>query len=125
VIVRDGFGVTDHVFKFNPIDLDDETDDLSLLKELFQMAAVTPAQLIGIFGDRWGLEEAKHPALDAHYLNGVPLDYIPERPVDVVDQLETLKERLVEVAEKYESDNRVNKGSGLYNRITKRIAQSN
>ena len=125
VIVRDGFGVTDYVFKFNPIDLDDETDDLSLLKELFQMAAVTPAQLIGIFGDRWGLEEANHPALDAHYLNGVPLDYTPEAPVDeVVGQLEGLKERLLEVASKYADDTRNDPSRGLYNRITKRITNS-
>lgn len=127
VIVRDGFGVTDHVFKFNPIDLDDEGEDLQLLKELFGMAAVTPAQLIGIFGDRWGLEEANHPALDAHYLNGQPIDYTPEAPTDeVVNQLETLKERLVEVAEKYDTTTKgTNKRSGLYNRITNKLTPGN
>lgn len=123
-ICRDGFGVTDYVFQFNAIDLEDEASDLSLLKDLFMMGAVTPSQLIGLYGERFGLEEASHPALDAHYINNIAIDYTPPAPVDGVDvvkQLESLRERLVEVADKYADNNGTDKGSGLYHRITKKL----
>jgi len=89
-IVEGAFGITDYRFVFNPIDLEDEESDLAIMKDLFQMAAVTPSQLIKTFGERFGLEPVEHPALDAHYLNGVPIDYTPETPVPV-DVVETLK----------------------------------
>lgn len=101
-IVRRGFGVTDYIFQFNPIDLEDEETDLSMLERLFNMAAVTPAQLIGLFGERFGLEPVEHPALNAHYLNGQPIDYIPEQPAapeNVVETLKGLEKALLKEAE--------------------------
>ncbi|MDP3012767.1 MAG: hypothetical protein Q8M92_00905, partial [Candidatus Subteraquimicrobiales bacterium] len=125
-IIRDGFGITDHLFKFNAIDVEDEAADLMMVKELFMMAAITPGQLIGLYGERFGLEPTNHPALDAHYLNGVPIDYNtpqpqPEPTDSVVSQFEGLKERLVEVADKYDPNKRTSNGNRLHHKIINRI----
>lgn len=121
VIVRDNYQVMDWAFKFNPIDLEDEAADLNELERLMNMAVITPSQLIGLYGEKYGLEPAKHPALDAHYLNGVPLDYTPETPATpdmVVEGLKRLRDGIVEAIDE---DNNSKKDSGLGGRLSKRV----
>lgn len=120
-IVEGAFGITDYRFVFNPIDLEDEESDLAIMKDLFQMAAVTPSQLIKTFGERFGLEPVEHPALDAHYLNGVPIDYTPETPVpvDVVETLKNLRDGILKEVARENRDSP--EDSTISGRLTQKI----
>jgi len=65
---------------------------------------MTPNQLIHYFGERFGLEPVDHPAMDAHYLNGMPITLEVDLAPEVEAVLLSLQERLLEVAEKHASD---------------------
>lgn len=103
-IVQEGFGIKDWIFKLVEIDTKDLMQDLDLVKGMFLMGAVTPNQIISVFGDRWGLETVDHPAMNAHYINNMPIDVeIPEnQTAEVMKALKTLRSNLLEVADRYE-----------------------
>jgi len=84
LILVDGLGVNDWEFELNEIDNRDEKHDMDIAGQLFDRAAITPNQLITHFGERFGLEQSEHPAMDAHYLNGVPVDL----DIDVAPEVE-------------------------------------
>jgi len=111
VIIK-GFEIDDWRFEFSEIDTTDQKHDLDICKGLFDLGAMTPNQIIRHFKDRFGLEESDHPAMDAHYIGGKPVDLeqkeeeFEEEEVegeddDVEQVLLSLQNRLVEVAEKY------------------------
>ena len=110
-IVQGAFGITDWKFEFLPIDLEEEESDLAMMERLFNLATASPNQVITVFGGKFGLEPIDHPAMDAHYLNGVPIDYTPETPAPelVVETLKSLRDGLLEVA--YEQDDGSEDGS--------------
>ncbi len=96
-IITEGFEAQDWTFQFKEIDTSDEKHDLEVLNGLFDRGAVTPNQVIQHFKDRFGLEQVDHPAMDAHYIGGLPID----REVDEAQEaLLSLQNRLLTVAEK-------------------------
>ena len=105
-----GFNILGWRFKFNELDTEDETHDLTMVKDLFTMGAVTPNQIIRRFGERFGLEEVEHPLMDSHYLNGQSLETSPtntEQPMvqeEVVKSLSRLRENLMDIALKDDED---------------------
>lgn len=103
-----GFNIQDWKIKLVSLDTTDEAHEMTLSKDAVFSAGMTPNQFIRKWKDRLGLEEIDHPAMNAHYLNGVPLDYQPkqgeELPVDVLDALKSLQTNLLEVAKKYEAE---------------------
>lgn len=117
-IVQGAFGISDWKFEFNPIDLEEAESELSMMERLFMMGVASPNQVIDACGDKFGLERIDHPAMDAHYLNGVPLDYQPEVPVEVVETLKSLRDGLLEAA--YEDSNSPEDG-GVGGRVIKKI----
>lgn len=103
-ILWEGFEAFDWEFKFAEIDTQDEKHDMDMATELFRNAAMTPNQLIHYFGERFGLEPVDHPAMDAHYLNGMPITLEVDMAPEVEATLLSLQDRLLEVAEKHASD---------------------
>lgn len=103
-ILWEGFEAFDWEFKFAEIDTQDEKHDMDMATELFRNAAMTPNQLIHYFGERFGLEPVDHPAMDAHYLNGMPITLEVDLVPEVEATLLSLQDRLLEVAEKHASD---------------------
>lgn len=95
-----GFQIEDWRFEFNHFDLDDKSSEMTRVQNAFNVAAMSPNDIIRVMGDEWDLEPIDHPAMDAHYLNGRPLDYDVPVPMneEVLDTLKTLKENLLEVA---------------------------
>lgn len=73
-LVWGAYEVTDWEFKLAAIDTRDEEHDLKVIQTLFTLGAITPNQIIRQFADRFGLTPVDHPAMDAHYINGVPVD---------------------------------------------------
>jgi PBSX family phage portal protein len=72
------FEAYDWAFTLDPIDTTDETHDVEIAGSVFKLAALTPNDIIRNFGTRFGAKVSDHPAMNAHYLDGVPVDYIPE-----------------------------------------------
>lgn len=104
-IIQKGFEVEDWKLKLVEIDTKDEEAELNKAKAMFLMGAITPNQLINVFGDGWGLETVDHPAMNAHYVNNMAIDLQVQQdqvPEDVMKALKTLKSNLLEVADKYE-----------------------
>ena len=54
----------------------DYAGDIAIIKELFNMASITPRQIIENIGDKFGLTAPDNPYLDEYYLNGQPLDNV-------------------------------------------------
>lgn len=71
-ILRDGFGVTDYVIKFNDIDTRDENRDTERYVKLFNMGALTPNKIRELIGE----ERINHPMMDMPFINGIPIDMI-------------------------------------------------
>jgi len=95
VIVWDAFEAEAWAFKLSPIDTTDESHDLEMVGKLFIMGAMTPNQIIAQYKDKFGLDKVKHPAMDAHYINGYPIDLeegltLPQTR-EVEDTLKSLK----------------------------------
>ena len=52
-------------------------EDVVIIKRLFNMASITPRQIIENIGDKFGLTAPEdNPFLDEYYLNGQPLDNV-------------------------------------------------
>ncbi|WP_297981543.1 phage portal protein [uncultured Methanobrevibacter sp.] len=75
-ILKDDFGIIDWEFKIIEHDNRDYAGDIAIIKELFNMASITPRQIIENIGDKFGLTAPDNPFLDEYYLNGQPLDNI-------------------------------------------------
>lgn len=95
--------VADWRFKLRPPDTRREEYELAVASGMFSQGAMTPNDLIRMFGSRFGLEPVDHPAMDAHYINGVPLDYVPKGEAqenEAIMAVRSLHERLVEIVRK-------------------------
>lgn len=76
-ILKNDFGITDWEFKIVEHDNRDYAGDVAIIKELFNMASITPRQIIENIGDKFGLTAPDdNPFLDEYYLNGQPLDNV-------------------------------------------------
>ena len=98
-----GFGATGWKFEFADIDNADETHDADLLCKLFDKGAVSPNDIIRSFSKRFSLQPIDHPAMDAHYVGGQPidLDYLPDPvPPEVNTVLRSLQDKLLTIAAK-------------------------
>jgi len=103
-IVWGAFEANDWKFKFAEIDTTDEKHDIEVLGKLFGVAAVTPNQIIRHFKDRFGLEEVDHPAMDAHYLGGTPIDRDDVVLDDMQAAMLSLQDKLLKIAEKHQGN---------------------
>jgi PBSX family phage portal protein len=70
------WGIEHFEFKLNQIDTSDEKHDVEILTFLVDNGAATPNQLIRHFGERFGLQEVDHPAMNSHYIKGNPIDNV-------------------------------------------------
>lgn len=76
-ILKNDFDITDWEFKIVEHDNRDYAGDVAIIKELFNMASITPRQIIENIGDKFGLTAPDdNPFLDEYYLNGQPLDNV-------------------------------------------------
>ena len=76
-ILREDFEITDWKFTIVEHDNRDYAGDIAIIKELFNMASITPRQIIENIGDKFGLTAPEdNPFLDEYYLNGQPLDNV-------------------------------------------------
>lgn len=96
------FGVHNHVFELDEIDLQDEKHDMEMVEKMFKMAAMTPNQIIAYFGERFGVEQVDHPLMNAQYLDGVPITMDIPMTGQVEKALKNLQEKLLKVAVKNE-----------------------
>ena len=68
-------GVTSWKFCIEDVAPIDYTKDLALAEFLFARAAMTPRDLVNIFGGKFGIDlPTDNPYLDAYYLNNQPLE---------------------------------------------------
>ena len=98
------FEAYDWEFEFSPIDTSDESHDIEIAVKLFEKAAMTPNDLIRNFGVRFGVTESDHPAMNLHYLNGVPIDGNPDTNVidETLKSVKSLQNKLLAIAVKGE-----------------------
>lgn len=75
-LIKKEFGILDWKFSIAEHDNRDYAKDISILKELFNMACATPRQIIENIGEKYGLSAPDNPYLDEYYLNGTPLDNV-------------------------------------------------
>lgn len=110
-----GFDIQDWRFEFNKFDLSDKEKELKIIEGLFRNGIITPNQIINKYKEEYGLEEVTHPSMDAHYINGVPLDYTPEvgEPVEEATQIvKDMRERIRMEVEKYDLSSEGTKDNG-------------
>lgn len=95
LLIREEFGFQDCQFALQEIDVRDFAIDVGVAEKLFNMASMTPRQLIQQFGERFGLkDDPDNYFLDEYYLNGQPLElaWLGERAAPgsstVLDELE-------------------------------------
>lgn len=76
-LLKNEFDLTDWKFVLSDMDPKDFTRDIDVIEKLFNMASITPNQIIKLVGDKFGLSQVTDNAyLDEYYLNGVPLDQV-------------------------------------------------
>ena len=76
-LIKNEFNIIDWEFKIIEHDNRDYAGDVAIIKELFNMASITPRQIIENIGDKFGLTAPEdNPYLDEYYLNGQPLDNV-------------------------------------------------
>jgi len=76
-LIREEFGFTDCKFQLKEIDIVDFAGEVNIAEKMFNMASMTPRQLIQYFGERFGLkDDPDNIYLDEYYLNGQPLDLV-------------------------------------------------
>jgi PBSX family phage portal protein len=92
-------GITDWKWELVSIDTRDEDLEIDRCVKLIISGMMTPNQGIAHVGNRYKLVQTEdNPAMDMHYMNGVPIDaggFIPE--YDITSMLDGLKSKLVEV----------------------------
>lgn len=73
-LIQKEYDITEWMFKIIEHDNRDYAGDVAIIKELFNMACMTPRQIIENIGDKFGLTApADNTYLDEYYLNGQPL----------------------------------------------------
>lgn len=70
------FGLKGWEFKIQDLDPKDFKNDMEVIEKLFNMAAITPNQIISLVGGKYGLANVENCYLDEYYLNGTPLEQI-------------------------------------------------
>jgi len=120
-IIKECFGITDFYFEFTPLTLDETTQDLDNAGKLFTMASMSPNDIIRNFGKKFNIKEVDHPAMDAHYLNGYPIDLetTTTETTEVQNMLDETVVKLLEVAEDDISRKDGNTSSELINIVKK------
>jgi len=77
-IIWNMFGAYDWHFELDPIDTTDESHDIEVASSLFLMGGLTPNEIIKRFGISFGAAISDHPAMNAHYIQNVAIDYNPD-----------------------------------------------
>ncbi|MFA5542860.1 MAG: phage portal protein [Bacilli bacterium] len=99
-IVWNSFEADGWMFKLAEIDTSDEKHDVDMMSKIFEKGAITPNQIIRHFKDRFGLEESNHPAMNAHYVSGNPIDLDIDLGSDVEKVLKSLYDDILGVVVK-------------------------
>lgn len=105
-IISGMLGIREWQFKLNELDTTNVMEDLQLLSGLFVVGAVTPRQIAEAFASRFGIDtsEMDHPALNAHYIGGQPVDIamadVTMNGEQVVAALNSLNESLFSMSVK-------------------------
>lgn len=86
LLLQKEFGLVDYRFSIPNSDGRDTLQDIQKVKELFNMAAITPNQIIKNFGEEFGLVETDDPYMDEVYLNGNPLSKLWEGGEEVLPE---------------------------------------
>jgi PBSX family phage portal protein len=87
-----GFNIQDWRFRFTSFDLRDEVEELNLIKGVFSMGAMSPADIQRKYSKRLGLEVVEgDPAMDAHYINNTPIDLDVTSPVEEIATTKAIK----------------------------------
>lgn len=119
LLIKEEFQVTDWQFAVTEIDQRDYLNDLNAAEKLFNMAAMTPKQIIEYFGERFGLETPSNPYLDEYYLQGKPLDSVWETggvdPPGVDTVLDNLENDIMEVEDEPETPEDGDEGAAVKN----------
>ena len=129
-IIQRGFEIYDWEFSFVEIDTEDKVQEVTIGAQLFNMAVLTPNDLIRRFGDDWGIKPVDHPAMDGHYINGNRID-VDENTIqqqqDAANQaaateamkaIKSMQKELIAVVKSYEDGNQDGSGDG---KLLKRI----
>lgn len=107
-LLKNEFDLTDWKFVLSDMDPKDFTRDIDVIEKLFNMASITPNQIIKLVGDKFGLSQVTDNAyLDEYYLNGVPLDQVwqqaAQNNTEYADSvLNALNDEIVGEATKYD-----------------------
>lgn len=107
-LLKNEFDLTDWKFVLSDMDPKDFTRDIDVIEKLFNMASITPNQIIKLVGDKFGLSQVTDNAyLDEYYLNGVPLDQVwqqaAQNNTEYADSvLSALNDEIVGEATKYD-----------------------
>ena len=102
---------------------------MTIAKDLFDRAAMTPNELRNHFGERFGLKESDNPYLDEFYLHGIPLDNVwsgsnstdPPGTDSVLDGLEDELIGELNDVDKEPDSLEGAAGKNAFNRLTDRI----
>ena len=101
-LLKNEFGCTDWVFTLPELGKKDYANDIALAKELFNMAAMTPRDLVNNFGEKFGLKIPETQLyMDSYFLNGVPIEevFIQSQSNTILDKVEN---SLMQEAELYD-----------------------
>lgn len=74
LILADGFGFQDWRIELTELDTKDEAHDKDILSTLFDKGAITPNELRMHYAEKFGFERSEEPAMNYHYINGIPID---------------------------------------------------
>jgi PBSX family phage portal protein len=103
-ILRDNFEIYDWVFRLNDLDTQSEENDRETLDNLFKNGGASPNDLIRNLGARFGIKEIDDPAMNAHYINGIPITNLGDMDlVSAQTALQSLQNKLIEIAKKNEA----------------------
>lgn len=109
-IIRDEFNVYDWEFSIVDGDVKEYSQDIPVLTSLFNMACMTPRQIIKVVSEKYGLNsDVENPYLDEYYLNGVPLENVwnnTEMSQEGQDVLDSLENDLMMEANDYDDQHR-------------------
>lgn len=99
------FECTDWVFTLPELGEKDYANDIALAEKLFNMAAMTPRDLVNNFGEKFGLKiPANQLYMDTYFLNGVPIEQVFTQTVSGSSILDNLEDSLMEDATIYDDN---------------------
>lgn len=91
VKAEDGFNIQDWEIELLRVKTEDETVEMELTTSAVDSAILSPNDGIRVWKDKFGIEPIDHPAMNAHYLHGIPLDYIPEEGTNQDNTINTVR----------------------------------